>query len=99
MGGDSDVLMRLRPVTFRYREDAVGPEESQTTQYGLIAEEVAEVAPELVAPDAEGRPYSVKYHELPALLLNELQEQERVIAEQRGVIAALAARVERLEAR
>jgi len=60
---------------------------------------VAEVAPELVAPDLDGKPYSVKYHELPALLLNELQEQERTIAEQRAVIAALAERVERLEAR
>jgi len=60
---------------------------------------VAEVAPELLAPDLDGKPYSVKYHELPALLLNELQEQERTIAEQRAVIAALAERVERLEAR
>ena len=60
---------------------------------------MAEVAPELVAPDLDGKPYSVKYHELPALLLNELQEQERTIAEQRAVIAALAERVERLEAR
>ena len=60
---------------------------------------MAEVAPELLAPDLDGKPYSVKYHELPALLLNELQEQERTIAEQRAVIAALAERVERLEAR
>ena len=68
MGEASELLMKLRPVTFRYREDAVGAEEAKTLQYGLIAEEVAEVAPELVAPDLEGRPYSVKYHELPALL-------------------------------
>jgi hypothetical protein len=106
MGGDSDLLMQLRPVTFRYREDAVGAEDSRVPQYGLIAEEVAEVAPELVAPDLEGRPYSVKYHELPALLLNELQqaerrndEQERRIARQDQVIAGLQARLTALERR
>jgi hypothetical protein len=106
MGESSDVLMKLRPVVFRYREDAVGAEEAKTTQYGLIAEEVAQVAPELVAPDLEGKPYSVKYHELPALLLNHAQQQQRineeqarVIAEQREVIAALSARVEKLESR
>jgi len=89
------VLMRLRPVTFRYREDAVGADEAKTTQYGLIAEEVAEVAPELVAPDLDGKPYSVKYHELPALLLAQNQAQQRTIDELRARIARLEA--ERLE--
>ena len=97
MGGASDVLMKLRPVTFRYRAEAVGAQESKTTQYGLIAEEVAEVAPELVAPDLEGKPYSVKYHELPPLLLNEVQAQRRINEEQRQVIAALSARLDALE--
>jgi hypothetical protein len=97
MGEASDVLMKLRPVTFRYREDAVGAEDSKMTQYGLIAEEVAQVAPELVAPDLEGKPYSVKYHELPALLLNELQQTERTVDAQRRQIAAQNARIERLE--
>ena len=106
MGDASDVLMRLRPVIFRYREDAVGAEDAKTTQYGLIAEEVAEIAPELVAPDLEGRPYSVKYHELPALLLAQNQQQQRTIeaqawllSEQRDRIAALSTRMERLERR
>jgi len=106
MGETSDVLMKLRPVTFRYREEAVGAEEAKTKQYGLIAEEVAEVAPELVAPDAEGKPYSVKYHELPALLVNEVQKQERTIENQASVIeaqqqeiAALTTRLAQLEAR
>jgi hypothetical protein len=88
MGDASDLLM-LRPVTFRYTEDAVGAEESKTPQYGLIAEEVAEVAPELVAPDLEGKPYSVKYHELPALLLNEVQQQEREITSLKAQMAQL----------
>ncbi|HVH20185.1 MAG TPA: tail fiber domain-containing protein, partial [Myxococcota bacterium] len=89
MGDASDLLMRLRPVTFRYTEDAVGADEARTPQYGLIAEEVAAVAPELVAPDLDGKPYSVKYHELPALLLNEVQEQEREIAELKAQMAQL----------
>jgi endosialidase-like protein len=92
MGDASDLLMRLRPVTFRYTEEAVGAEESKGTQYGLIAEEVAEVAPELVAPDLEGRPFSVKYHELPALLLNEVQVQRRTIAKLEARIAELEKR-------
>jgi hypothetical protein len=87
----NDLLMRLRPVTFRYREDAVGAEESKATQYGLIAEEVAEVAPELVAPGLDGKPYSVKYHELPALLLAQNQEQQRTIDELRARVAQLEA--------
>ena len=98
MGDASDVLMKLRPVTFHYREDVVGEADAKTTQYGLVAEEVEQVAPELVAPDLEGKPYSVKYHELPALLVNEVQKQERVIQEEEQVIAALAARLETDEA-
>ncbi|HEX5066501.1 MAG TPA: tail fiber domain-containing protein, partial [Myxococcota bacterium] len=104
MGDASDVLMRLRPVTFRYTEDAVGAEDAKTPQYGLIAEEVASVAPELVAQDLEGKPWSVKYHELPALLLSQAQKQQRtieaqaaVIQSQRREIDALAARMARLE--
>jgi hypothetical protein len=85
----SDVLLKLRPVVFHYRAEAVGAEEAEKTQYGLIAEEVEQVAPELVAPDAEGKPYSVKYHVLTSLLLNELQEQERVIAALSARLAAV----------
>jgi hypothetical protein len=92
MGDASDVLMRLRPVTFRYTEEAVGAVDAKTPQYGLIAEEVAEVAPELVAPDLEGRPYSVKYHELPALLLGEVQAQRRTIARLEARLAELEKR-------
>jgi hypothetical protein len=91
MADASDVLQKLRPVTFHYTEDAVGGENASEPQYGLIAEEVAEVAPELVATGADGKPYTVKYHVLPALLLNEIQKQERVIT-------ALSARIAALEA-
>jgi hypothetical protein len=95
MGDASDLLMRLRPVRFHYLESAVGAEESRVEQYGLIAEEVAEVAPELVAPDGAGKPYSVKYHVLPALLLNKIQQQERTIVELSSRLAALEMRAVR----
>jgi len=94
MGDASDVLMKLRPVTFRYREDVVGTDDAKTPQYGLIAEEVEQVAAELVAPDAEGKPYPVKYHELPALLVNEAQKDHQAIAEQQTKIDQQAAVIE-----
>jgi hypothetical protein len=88
MGEESSVLMELRPVTFRYRPEV--REGSTQREYGLIAEEVAEVAPSLIVTDDDGRPHSVRYHVLPTLLLNELQRQEHKIE-------TLLARVEELE--
>lgn len=80
MGNASDGLMRLRPVTFYYKgssDKGVAP-----LQYGLIGEEVADVYPELAVRGQDGAIESVQYHELPALLLNELQKQHEVIAKQ-----------------
>ncbi len=71
MADYSSDIYKLRPVTFTYK---VGDDKSQ--QSGLIAEEVAEVMPALVVNDPEGLPQSVKYHDLPALLLNEIQKLE-----------------------
>ena len=83
-------LGKLRPVTFRYKaEPATGP---RPIEYGLIAEEVAEIYPELVVLDTDGQPAGVRYHVLPAMLLNELQRQQRVIEE-------LTTRLSRLEAK
>ena len=84
MGTASDALMLLRPVTFRYKqplEDGTRP-----LQYGLVGEEVAKVYPELVVYDQDGQVHSLQYHELPALLLNELQKQHRAITEQQAEI-------------
>jgi Chaperone of endosialidase len=83
MGGASAGLMKLRPVTFRYKSDPTG-----TLQYGLVAEEVARVYPELVVRGSDGKVQSVRYLELTALLLNELQKQTaKVAAEQREIDA------------
>jgi len=72
MGDASDKLMKLRPVTFVYKTDETGAQ-----QYGLIAEEVEKVYPELVIHDAGGKAETVAYHMLPAMLLNEVQKQAR----------------------
>jgi hypothetical protein len=80
MGSASHDLMRLRPVTFRYKEPFA--DGSKPIQYGLIAEEVAEVYPELVAHSADGQIETVKYQALGPMLLNEVQRQQ---AEIRGV--------------
>ena len=84
IGGASAALMRLRPVSFRYKND---PDE--TLQYGLVAEEVARVYPELVTHGNNGEIQSVRYLEFAALLLNELQKQSQELAAQRREINAL----------
>lgn len=76
----SDGLIHLRPVTFRYKKTPANGE--RPLQYGLIAEEVAEVYPELVVYNTASETQSVQYHQLPVLLLNELQKQQRKIQEQ-----------------
>ena len=94
MGEASRGLMQLRPVTFHYKpEYAGGP---RTRQYGLIAEEVAAVYPDLVLYDPQtGRPQSVAYHLVNAMLLNEVQKQhlriESLEGQNKGLAAELAA--------
>jgi hypothetical protein len=80
-------VLKLRPVSFRYT--AAQSDREQRLQYGLIAEEVAEIYPELVVLNKEGQPSGVRYHVLPAMLLNELQRQQREIDELRAQVRAL----------
>jgi hypothetical protein len=89
MGEASAALQRLRPVVFRYRKPFANG--SKPLQYGLIAEEVAEVYPELVAFDAEGEPETVLYRFLAPLLLNEVQRQQDQIQEQQALLQELRA--------
>lgn len=71
---ESESIMRLRPVSFKMiSEKNIG------RQIGLIAEEVQEHIPSMVIHDPEGKPFTVKYHELPILMLNELQKQNAII--------------------
>ena len=104
MGDASSGLMRLRPVTFRYKEATA--DGAHPIQYGLIAEEVAEVNRDLVVYEKDGQALTVKYHLLPAMLLNEVQRQQRTIDEQQRTIDGqqrnineLTRRLEELERR
>src|SRR5262249_9367405 len=79
MGRASDGLRHLRPVTFYYKQAQEGG--PSQLQYGLIAEEVETVYPELVEYSETAEPLTVRYHLLPAMLLNEVQKQYAQIAE------------------
>lgn len=95
MGEASQDLLRLRPVTFRYKKPFA--DGSKPIQYGLIAEEVAEIYPDLVAYSADGQIETVKYQVLDSMLLNELQNEHRKIDQQGETIRQLAARLAALE--
>jgi hypothetical protein len=78
MGPASESLLALQPVTFRYKKE-LDPE--NIPQFGLVAEQVAKVNPDLVVRDEQGRPYTVRYEAVNAMLLNEfLKEHRRVEA-------------------
>jgi hypothetical protein len=84
--------MKLRPVTFRYKDDGSG-----TPQYGLVAEEVEPVYPELVTRGADGKVETVRYSMLTSMLLNELQKQARENERQAGELADMRRRLVVLE--
>jgi endosialidase-like protein len=97
MGRASSKLMQLRPVVFHYRPEYVNGK--PTVQYGLIAEEVAKVFPELVGFGADGKPQTVHYHLLNTMLLNEMQKQEGQIRSQAQQLESQAQQITDLEAR
>jgi uncharacterized coiled-coil protein SlyX len=91
MDRSSETLFALKPVTFRYKKDA---DPSQALSFGLIAEDVAQVSPELITRDEEGKPQTVRYEAVNAMLLNEFlkehkknEVQEKTIAELKSTIA------------
>jgi predicted ribosome quality control (RQC) complex YloA/Tae2 family protein len=74
MNQASEGILSLRPVTFHYKTDT-----KDTPQFGLIAEEVAKVNPALILPDKEGKPYTVRYEAVNAMLLNEFLKEHRKV--------------------
>ena len=91
----SEALLALKPVTFRYKKE-IDPK--GIGQFGLVAEEVEKVNPDLVVRDKEGKPYTVRYDAVNSMLLNEFlkehrknEEQEKTIAELKSGMTALAA--------
>jgi hypothetical protein len=87
----SETILSLRPVTFHYKTDT-----KSTPQFGLIAEEVAKVNPALVIPDKEGKPHTVRYDAVNAMLLNEFLKEHRVVQEQGAMIARQQKQIETL---
>ena len=93
----SEAILALKPVTFRYKPEF---DATQTLAYGLIAEEVAKVYPDLVGRNREGQPESVRYEQINAMLLNEflkehrkVQELETTVAQQHKGMEVLAAQL------
>src|SRR6059058_1238411 len=83
MDNASEALLALKPVTFRYKQDL---DPDGIPQFGLVAEDVEKVNPDLVARDEQGKPYSVRYEAVNAMLLNEfLKEHKAFVEEQRKV--------------
>ena len=97
MDRSSETLFALKPVTFRYKKDA---DPSQALSFGLIAEEVAQVSPELITRDEEGKPQTVRYEAVNAMLLNEflkehrkLETQTRKVNDQEAKIAQMTSTI------
>jgi trimeric autotransporter adhesin len=84
MGPASESILALQPVTFRYKKE-LDPE--NVPQFGLVAEEVAKVNPDLVVRDEQGRPYTIRYEAVNAMLLNEFLKAHHVVQELRGTVA------------
>jgi hypothetical protein len=92
MGNTSEAIFSLKPVTFHYKND-----KTNTQQWGLIAEEVAKVNPALIAVDKEGKPYTVAYDKINAMLLNEFLKEHRKVEEQNRKIRAQDATIAQLK--
>jgi uncharacterized coiled-coil protein SlyX len=84
MDRTSEAILALKPVTFHYKNDSKG-----IPQFGLLAEEVAKVNPDLVVRDAKGQIYTVRYDAVNAMLLNEFLKEHRKVQEQDATIAQL----------
>ena len=102
MDNESGTILALKPVTFHYKKEI---EPTGKSQFGLVAEEVEKVNPDLVVRDKEGRPYSVRYDQVNAMLLNEflkehhqMQDLKAIVAEQQKQIEALTAGLQRVSA-
>ena len=95
MAEASEALFTFKPVTFRYKKE-IDPKGQ--SQFGLVAEEVEKVNPDLVVRDKEGKPYSVRYDQVNAMLLNEFLKEHRKIEKQAASIQQLESTVAKQEA-
>jgi uncharacterized coiled-coil protein SlyX len=91
----SEAILALKPVTFRYKHDL---DPNGIPQFGLVAEDVEKINPDLVARDDQGKPYSVRYEAVNAMLLNEFLKEHCTVREQAATIAELKLAVAKEEA-
>jgi hypothetical protein len=91
---DSNVLLSLHPVSFRYKKEL---DPSAMPQFGLVAEDVAKVDPDLVLFDEEGRPYTVRYDAVNAMLLNEFIKEHQTVSELKQAVAEQKEEIEELK--
>jgi hypothetical protein len=84
MGNASESILDLKPVMFRYKKEL---DPKGASQFGLVAEEVAKVNPDLVMTDEHGKPFTVRYDEVNAMLLNEFLKEHRKVEEQATMLA------------
>jgi hypothetical protein len=91
----SEVLYALEPVTFKYKP---GVDPQGTPQFGLVAEDVEKVDPDLVAHDDQGKIYTVRYQAVDAMLLNEFLKEHRTVEEQKAELETLKAKASKVDA-
>ena len=91
MAKASEAILALKPVTFRYKHDL---DPDRIPQFGLVAEDVEKVNPDLVARDDQGKPYTVRYEAVNAMLLNEFLKEHKKVQKLEGMVASLATTVE-----
>ena len=94
MGNASEALLSLRPVTFRYKKN-IDPKGA--SQFGLVAEDVEKVNPDLVVRDAEGKAFTVRYEAVNAMLLNEFLKEHRRVQELKSTSAKQEATISQLK--
>ena len=91
----SEAVLALRPVTFRYKEE-IDP--NRTAQFGLVAEDVEKVSPDLVVHNKAGKPYSVRYDAVNAMLLNEFLKEHHQMQDLKAIVAGQQRQIEALTA-
>jgi hypothetical protein len=95
MDNTSEAILSLKPVTFRYKKEV---DTHSIPQFGLVAEDVEKVNPDLVVRDADGKVYTVRYEAVNAMLLNEFLKEHKTVQEQGATIARQQKQIEALTA-
>ena len=91
----SEAILALRPVTFHYKKEI---DHDRTLQFGLVAEQLEKINPELVVHDKEAKPYTVRYDAVNAMLLNEFLKAHRKVEQQAATIVQLKSAVTKQKA-